>query len=105
MYGADARDRWRAAPLADRRVQHWWDERRVLGTYLLDKLRVHQSLRAPGSKVFSGPVLWDAYLLFDRGAHWGATIPTPVSWGYTILAARDSLSTQVREQLRRPKVP
>jgi len=45
------------------------------------------------------------YLLFDRRAHWGTRMPTPVSWGYTILAAKDSLSTQVREQLRRPKVP
>lgn len=103
MVGGDARDRWRADLLPDRRVQHWWDEGRIVGRRLLDDLRPHHALRAPGSKDFRGPILWDAYLLFDRRARWGATMPAPVSWGYTILAARDTLAEHVNRQLRNPK--
>lgn len=99
MVGTDARDRWRADLLTDRRVEHWWDDGRVAGQYILDGLRPHQSRRAPGSKEFRGPILWDAYLLFDRRARWDSTMPAPVSWGYTILAARDALATDVRAHL------
>lgn len=99
MVGTDARDRWRADLLPDRRVEHWWDEGRLVGRRVLDDLRPHISLRAPGSTEFRGDVLWDAYLLFDRKARWGTTMPAPVSWGHTILAARDTLATQVNHQL------
>lgn len=105
MYPSDARDRWRASLLPDPRVTHWWDERRVAGTRLLKELRPYQSRRAPGSKAFRDDVLWDAYLLFEPDAEWGASMPAPVSWGYTILAAREALARQVNARLRRPALP
>ena len=105
MYPSDARDRWRADLLADPRVEHWWDERRVVGTRLLRELAPHQARRAPGSKEFRDAVLWDAYLLFDPKAQWSGTMPTPVSWGYTILAAREALAREMAEQVRRAGTP
>ena len=101
MYPSDARHRWRPDLLRDPRVEHWWDERRVVGTRLLKEIGPHQSRRAPGSKDFRDEVLWDAYLLFEPGARWTAVMPTPVSWGYTILAAREALAKRVAEQLGR----
>jgi len=103
MYPSDARERWRPRLLPDPRVEHWWDERRVVGTRLLKELAPYQARRAPGSKEFREEVLWDAYLLFDARATWGTTMPEPVSWGYTILAAREALARQVAEQMRRQR--
>ena len=103
MVAGDARDRWRPDLLTDRRVEHWWDDNRVVGKRLLEDLRPYASVRAAGSKEFRGQVLWDAYLLFDGRARWGTTLPAPVSWGYTILAARDALATHVGEQMPRAK--
>ena len=99
MYRGDARDRWRSGLLDDPRVEHWWDEKRIVGRRFLEELRPHGDRRAAGSRVFKGDVLWDAYLLFDRRAEWGASLPRPVKWGYTILAAREALATETATQL------
>ncbi len=95
MYPGDARARWRAGLLPDRRVQHWWDEKRLTGTRLVSDIRGFEILRAPGSRAFDDDVLWDAYLLFDGQARWRAMTPRPASWGYTILAAKDALAAGV----------
>lgn len=101
MYPSDARDRWPPGLLSDARVEHWWDERRLVGTRLLKELGPYQAQRAPGSKQFTEDVLWDAYLLFDPRATWGPSMPAPVTWGFTILSARDALAKQFAEQVRR----
>lgn len=100
MYRGDARDRWRAGLLDDPRVEHWWDEKRLVGARLLTELHPHAGRRAAGSRVFEGDVLWDAFLLFDRRAEWGTSLPQPVSWGYTILATRDALAKDTATQLQ-----
>ena len=99
MYRGDARDRWRRKLLDDPRVEHWWDGKRIVGRRFLEELRPHGRQRAPGSRVFKGEVLWDAFLLFDRRAEWGTALPRPVSWGYTILAAREALAKETTAQL------
>ena len=103
MVAGDARERWRPDLLTDRRVQHWWDAERATGTRLFDALRPHTARRAAGSKELRGTVLWDAFLLFDRRARWDSSFPAPVTWGYTILAGRDALATQVAEQIARSR--
>lgn len=96
MYPGDARTRWRADLLSDRRVRHWWDERRLVAKQLTADIRPFEALRAPGSRVFKDDLLWDAYVLFDRDARWQKEMPRPVSWGYTILAAKDALAAGVK---------
>ena len=43
----------------------------------------------------------DAYLLFDKDARWHASLPRPMSWGYTILAAKDALAAQISNLIAR----
>lgn len=99
MYPGDARSRWRADLLSDRRVRHWWDDRRLAGRQFTAGIRPFDALRAPGSRVFEDDLLWDAYVIFDRDARWREEIPRPVSWGYTILAAKDALAADVTRLL------
>lgn len=99
MYPGDVRSRWRADLLSDRRVRHWWDERRLVAKQLTTDIGPFEALRARGSRVFKDDLLWDAYVLFDRGARWRQEMPRPVSWGYTILAAKDALATDVKRLL------
>jgi hypothetical protein len=97
MYPGDARNRWRSDLLTDRRVQHWWDERKLTGIQLTSDVAPLTALRAPGSRVFDEEILWDAYLLFDTEARWHQSLPQPVTWGYTILAAKEALGVGVRK--------
>jgi hypothetical protein len=68
MLATDARSEWSPQVLADERVTHFWDEERILGTWLAE--------RGLGGTSFSG-VVWDAFLVFGPEAGWG-TEPGPL---------------------------
>ena len=71
MYPGDDRSRWDDALMADPRVTRLWDERKIVGRWLVDHKVVN----------YAGEVLWDAYLLFGPQAVWGATPAPLISWG------------------------
>ncbi len=102
MYPGDARSKWRPDLLTDPRISHWWDDRRLVGLHMIDKLRPHAALRAEGSRPFEGKILWDAYLLFDRRARWAGAFPTAlVRWGYPIMPSRAALAGQIDALMQR----
>jgi hypothetical protein len=61
----DARHRWDAAGLTDRRVVHLWDGNDVSGDWLVNHVSGYQG----GD--------WDTYLLFGPEATWSSQ-PTPL---------------------------
>lgn len=91
MYEGDSRARWRRELMPDSRVEHFWDEGRVLGRRYFGDLARLASRQAPRTKATEGQVLWDAYLLYPAGATWEGSRTDVISWGRTILLTRDTL--------------
>ena len=58
----DSRSAWDKNVLADPRVVSLWDENRIAGRWFAD----HQT----GGLDRPGGVVWDAFLAFDKAAHW-----------------------------------
>lgn len=85
MVERDARALWPADALTDRRVVHFWDEHRLLGTWYG---------RHP-DYLKSSLVLWDAYLLYGRASRWDDQPSHLVSWGRTILRTREQLKADL----------
>jgi hypothetical protein len=85
MLPGDARNRWDADVLADRRVIEFWDDELVTGTWFgrhLDEMGVGKQIRG---------VYWDAFLVFDKDARW-ETVPGPVvASGATVIGQRERL--------------
>lgn len=91
MYEGDSRARWRRELMPDRRVEHFWDEGRLLGLRYYGDLARLAGRRASGTKDTEGRILWDAYLLYPSGAKWDAGRTNVISWGRTILLTRETL--------------
>lgn len=94
MYPGDSEAAWPAALLSDPRVEHRWDEPKVVGTWFLHNLG---SMRPQHDVLGKFPqrvdAMWDTWLLFDRKATWKGEKPSSVlSWGYTILHTKDQLA-------------
>ncbi len=85
MVGSDDRSRWPAGLLTDRRVTHFWDEEKVVGRWF--------ATQPEYGGLYGGPVLWDAYLLYDRNARWEKAPSDLVSWGFTIVRTRERLQS------------
>lgn len=81
MVETDERARWRGDLLTDSRVVQYWDERKTIGQWY--------AARPPFA--FYGDVLWDAFILYDRGERLSDWPTTGASWGRTILRTRDRL--------------
>ena len=78
MLESDSRPAWPRDALTDPRVTHLWDEKRVLGRWYAQDLKL---------KMWSGSLktwtdaLWDAYLLYDPGTRWTSGPKPLVGWG------------------------
>jgi len=94
MYEGDSRARWRRELMPDRRVEHFWDEERVLGNRYYGDLARLAARQAPGTKATEGRILWDAYLLYPAGARWDDGRTNVLSWGRTILLTRETLDRE-----------
>jgi len=94
MYEGDSRARWRRELMPDRRVEHFWDEERVLGRRYYNDLARLAKRRAPGTKNLEGTVQWDAYMLYASGVKWDAGRTNVISWGRTILLTRETLQRE-----------
>lgn len=95
MYPGDSRSEWPSELLTDRRVIHRWDEPKVVGTFFgQNKSRMQPQLTSDSNGT-GGAILWDSYLLYGPNAQW-ETFPTGLThWGRTIVAARESLRTEM----------
>jgi hypothetical protein len=92
MYPADAPSKWSSELLADRRVEHRWDESKAAGRWFLTNLSsLHPSRGGDGVSPQRVDVLWDAYLLFGRDATWNDTPNGVLSWGHTVIRTRAKL--------------
>jgi hypothetical protein len=104
MVPTDARARWRASLLPDARVLHFWDESQLSGRLFADVLPRFATRRAAQSIDIDGDILWDAYVIYDRDAHWDVdeAAPDVISWGSTILLTQETLRRTVLNALARP---
>ncbi len=99
MVSGDARAKWPATLLTDPRVVHRWDERQVVGRAYFAGMSRLAARRATDSQQPSGPVLWDAYLLYPADTRWETETPIPSAWGYTIMQTRNSLRREAERLL------
>ena len=92
MFPGDARERWLPEAMPDRRVRHYWDEEKVVGSWYGERIGEMRAQLVPESKgVGDEPVLWDAYLVYGPEAHW-ADVPSGLRrWGRTVIGTRESL--------------
>ena len=86
MLASDSESKWPAKLLADKRVTHYWDDGRVVGTWYGENV----TAKKPGH------VEWDMYFLYSADSEWGDDGPTElISHGRTIVESRDQLKEDV----------
>jgi hypothetical protein len=78
MYPGDARWRWDGGGMTDRRVIHYWDEQKSVGTWF------SANLTGRGSPT------WDFYALYPPDAR---DFSRPTSMGGTIISRRAELQS------------
>jgi hypothetical protein len=83
MLAGEKRSDWDGGPLVEPRVEHYWDEDRVLGRWLAD----HET----GDLGRRGDVVWDAYFLYGPDASWDEELPEPLAAGAPIIAETGDL--------------
>lgn len=88
MIGGDQKEGWDPKVLADRRVTHYWDEKRVLGKWVAKNV---------GDCKHLGPIDWDSYYLFDKDGKWVKTFGNVKACGTPILKAADKLEHAIIE--------
>ena len=91
MVPGDSRSEWPPDLLTDARVEHFWDEAKVVGTWYAQRSTSMRNRLTPKSKWNDGEVLWDAYLLYGADARWDEAPGDLILFGRTIIAAHDSL--------------
>ena len=89
----DARSEWDASVLDDARVKHFWDGETALGSWLADPQNLDRG--------YSGPVVWDAYLLFGRNARWEERPTDLRGAGWTVIGRASDLESEVEAVLER----
>jgi hypothetical protein len=82
MMASDSRERWRETLLRDRRVTHFWDEGKTVGTWF-------------GARTEKHDVLWDAWMLYGPDARWDDEPTGVLGTGRTIMASRDELKATI----------
>lgn len=95
MYPGDARAKWPAALLTDRRVTHYWDEPRALGELYLRHLPAMLGRRAEATLQPAADAMWDAFFVYAPGDTWQEPLPLPRLWGYPIMVTRETLLRSV----------
>lgn len=84
MLATDQWGRWGARSLSDARVEHSWDEERLVGRFFAGQLQGDTS-----------SALWDAFLLYSPEANWDDSLDAPLAWGAPIVGMRDELAASV----------
>lgn len=81
MFPGDARSKWPQSLLTDPRVVHFWDDRKIVGTWY----GKHQDY------LNSDEALWDAFILYGAESRWGNDPSHRLAMGWTILSKREHL--------------
>ena len=71
--------------LPDRRVMHYWDQRKDVGRWFVKAL--------PSD--YKGEIQWDAYYLYNTDSVWEDQPSSLLVWGRTILESRQRLREEV----------
>jgi hypothetical protein len=71
--------------LPDRRVMHYWDQRKDVGRWFVKAL--------PSD--YKGEIQWDAYYLYNTDSVWEDQPSSLLVWGRTILESRQKLRDEV----------
>ena len=80
MLFGDSRDRWDGDGVTDPRVQHFWDEKKVVGNWFSAKVTHHPW------------TTWDFYALYAPDAR---DLASPTSAGSSIIAKHDQLRSAI----------
>lgn len=90
QFPGDERSRWDPTVLAGRRTTHFWDQDSISGRWFKDHVKLSYD---------TGPVLWDAYLLYGPQAHW-SDVPGPlISTGRTVIGSTAQLEHDLQPLL------
>jgi hypothetical protein len=92
MMSSDQRSQWPSNLITDRRVTHFWDERKLLGKWYST------------SKEFSkgpGDVVWDAFFVYGSDSRWTDQPSGLIGWGSTIISHKNQLAETVASSLNR----
>ena len=81
IIAGDARSEWKQSLLPDARAVHLWDEQRVTGRWFARQAWYDRNVE----------VAWDIYVLFGPDARWDGSPGLPLSWGETVIDARERL--------------
>ena len=97
MVETDAREKWHFELLPDRRVQHFWDEEKVVGRWFAPRTQSEEMENAlePNASGLGQAVLWDSYLVYGPESRWGDGPSGIRRWGRTVLRTREGLRTAV----------
>ena len=83
MLGGDSRLGWDPTTLPDGRVEHFWDEERVVGAWFARRVA-----EKPG-------IVWDVFFLYGPDAAWDDAPVPLVATGRTVFRERAMLQEQV----------
>jgi hypothetical protein len=83
MLFGDSRDRWDGDGVTDPRVQHFWDEHKVVGNWFSSNV-----LHREGT-------MWDFYAVYGPDATWGPQPPYARGQGGTIITHRTQLQAAI----------
>jgi hypothetical protein len=85
MVWTDSRGRWPEHLIFDPRVEHFWDEEKVLGRWYSRQISDGEH------------VVWDTFLLYPPGARLTTRPNRMLAVGATIIEARDELRQAVEK--------
>jgi hypothetical protein len=92
MMTSDQRSQWPSNLITDRRVTHFWDERRLLGNWY-----------AKFKEFSKGPdaVVWDAFFVYSSDSRWTDQPSGLIGWGSTIISHKNQLAEAVASSFNR----
>lgn len=92
QYPGDSRSRWDPQLLTDRRVTHLWDQDSRSGRWFREHVKLPYQ---------TGPVLWDAYLLYGPQAQWSDVPNGLISTGRPVIGNSTQLEHDIQPLLSR----
>ena len=93
MFPGDSRSSWVPELLTDSRVEHFWDEPKIVGKWYGEQVTAKST----------GHVEWDSWFLYGPGGRWDELSTQPIDWGRTIVGTRMKLKERMSTLLGSPR--